>query len=420
MDVVQADVAPAAGRTAVVIDMSDSEFAKIDEAYRSQGPAAAVDELVRGLEANHDWHRLFDALLFKKKLEMGLPVARPASFDLVPENRQSEFEESYIEAARRVGRAFLAENNIPQAWMYLRTVREPQAVAEALEHLDAKDSLPENVDDLISVALYERAHPVKGLELMLKSRGTCNTITAFDQAITQISSDERLRGAELLVKHLYGELVESVSRDLERRGAEPGGASLKPATLLEAITGRDWLFDEGNYHVDVSHLGAVVRFARFLNPESPQLEKAIELCEYGRRLSEQFQYPADPPFDDYYKAHLHFFRVLAGSDRQKSLDYFRDRLGVATETDDRRLIAYVLVDLLVRVGALEDAALVAAEHLRDLDESSGFSFAQLCEEAGRLDLFREAAREKGDLIGFTSALVGQATMSGTPSVTRQT
>jgi hypothetical protein len=112
--------------------------------------------------------------------------------------------------------------------------------------------------------------------------------------------------------------------------------------------------------------------------------------------------------------------VLAGSDRQKSLDYFRDRLGVATETDDRRLIAYVLVDLLVRVGALEDAALLAAEHLRDLDESSGFSFAQLCEEAGRLDLFREAAREKGDLIGFTSALVGQATMSGTPSVTRQT
>jgi hypothetical protein len=413
-------VAPAAVRTAVVIDMNDSEFAKIDETYRSQGPAAAVDELVRSLEAVHDWHRLFDALLFKKKLEMGLPVTRPASFDLVPENRQSEFEESYIKAARRVGRAFLAENNIPQAWMYLRTVREPQAVAEALERVDAESSLPENVDDLISVALYERAHPVKGLELMLKSRGTCNTISAFDQAITQISSDERLRGAELLVKHLYGELVQSVSRDLDRRSAELGSETLKPATLLEAITGRDWLFDDGNYHVDVSHLGAVVRFARFLTPESPQLAKAIELCQYGRRLSEQFQYPADPPFDDYYKAHLHFFSVLAGSDRQKSLDYFRERLRVATETDDRRLIAYVLVDLLVRVGALEDAALVAAEHLRDLDESSGFSFAQLCEEAGRLDLFRDAAREKGDLIGFTSALVGQRPARlGPPGSTRQ-
>jgi hypothetical protein len=394
--------------------MSDSEFAKIDEVHRSQGPAAAVNELIRALEASHDWHRLFDALLLKKKLEMGLPMARPASFDQVPEDRQPEFEESYVEAARRVGRALLAENNIPQAWMYLRTVREPQAVAEALERVDSQNELPENVDDLISVALYERAHPVKGLELMLKSRGTCNTISAFDQAITQLSSDERIRGAELLVKHLYDELLQSVCRDLERRHAEAAEKSSeppKPATLIEAIADRDWLFEDGNYHVDVSHLGAVVRFARFLTPESPNLGKAIELCEYGRRLSSQFQYPADPPFDDYYVAHLHFFKVLRDSDRPKSLDYFRQRLSAAAEPDDRRLIAYVLVDLLVRTGALGDAVLVAAEHLRDLDESSGFSFAQLCEEAGRLDLFRDAAREKGDLIGFTSALVGQPAQS---------
>jgi hypothetical protein len=397
--------------------MSDSAFAKIDEAHRSRGPAAAVDELIGTLEAGHDWHRLFDALLLKKKLEMGLPVSRPASFDQVPEDRQPEFEEAYIDAARRVGRAFLAEQNIPQAWMYLRTVREPQAVADALEAVDSQNGVPENVDDLISVALYERAHPVKGLQLMLKSRGTCNTITAFDQSIAQISSVERLRGAELLVSHLYDELLQSVRRDLERRIAEGSanpaatGDPPRPATLQEAIVGRDWLFEEGNYHVDVSHLSAVVRFARFLNPQSGQLQKAVELCEYGRRLSQQFQYPADPPFDDYYPAHLHFFRVLQGLDREQSLEYFRRRLADASETDDRRLIAYVLVDLLVRVDALEDAALVAAEHLRDLDEASGFSFAQLCEEAGRLDLYRAAARDRGDLIGFTSALIGQAPQS---------
>ncbi len=399
---------------AVATGMNDSEFAKIDEVNRARGPAAAVDELIRTFEAGHDWHRLFDALLLKKKLSMGVPTARPSSFDQVPEDRQPEFEEAYIEAARRVGRAFLDENNIPQAWMYLRTVREPQAVTQALEKIDANNGLPENIDDLISVALYEKAHPVKGLELMLKSRGTCNTITAFDQAIAQISVDERLRGAELLVSHLYDELLSSVGRDLERRAAEtaaPSGqatAGAQPPSLLAAITDRDWLFEEGNYHVDVSHLASVVRFARFLSPESTQLPKAIELCEYGRRLSQQFQYPSDPPFDDYYEAHRHFFHVLADVDRATSLDYFRRRLHEATETDDRRLIAYVLVDLLVRRGALGDAVLVAAEHLRDLDESSGFSFAQLCEEAGRLDLYRDAAREKGDLIGFTSALVGHA------------
>ncbi len=256
---------------------------------------------------------------------------------------------------------------------------------------------------MISIALYDRAHPVKGLELLLASRGTCNTISSFDQAVSQISAADRVRGAELLARHLYGELLQSVRRDIERREE----AAPAECTLREAIAGRDWLFDEGNYHVDVSHLGAVVRFARFLEPQNPHLETAIQLCEYGMKLSSQFQYPADPPFDAYYTAHWHFFRALADQERGASIDYFRGRLEAAADPDDRRLIAYVLVDLLVRIGALDDAVQVADAALRDLDESSGFSFAQLCETAGRLDVYQTAAQAKGDLVGFTAALAGQ-------------
>lgn len=388
---------------AAVIEMADETFATIEKVHRSGGGAAAIGELIRTLEAQRDFHKLFDALLLKKKFEMGLPLTRPTSFDNVPEERQTEFEEAYVAAARRIGEALLAENNIPQAWVYLRTIREPQRVAEALERIASGDEPPANADDLITVALYERAHPVKGLELMLQSRGTCNTISAFDQGVQQLSADERVKGAELLLRHLYNELLQSVCRDIERRS---GPITVK--SLREAIEGRDWLFDEGNYHVDVSHLGAVVRFARFLNPESSELDKAIQLCEYGIRLSQQFQYPADPPFDAYYTAHLHFFRILAGDHREDSLAYFRERLRTATVTDDRRLIAYVLVDLLVRIGALDDAVAVANEFLGDLDESSGFSFAQLCEEAGRMDVYRQAAQGKGDLVGFTAAVVGES------------
>ena len=82
------------------------------------------------MEQRGELHRLFDAILLKKKFEMGLPLSRPTSFDNVPEERQAEFEEAYISAARRVGQSFLAENNIPQAWIYLRTIREPQGVAQ--------------------------------------------------------------------------------------------------------------------------------------------------------------------------------------------------------------------------------------------------------------------------------------------------
>ncbi len=382
--------------------MADDAFSTIEKVRQSNGPAAAVEELIRTLETRGEHHRLFDAMLLKKKFEMGLPLSRPTAFDSVPEERQAEFEEAYIAAARRVGEAFLAENNIPQAWIYLRTIREPQGVAQALDRIAVGNGLPDNVEDLISIALYERAHPVKGLELMLQSRGTCNTISAFDQAVPQISSEERIRGAELLVRHLYGELLQSVCRDIERREETPFTAK----TLREAITGRDWLFDDGNYHVDVSHLGSVVRFARFLTPESPELQTVIQLSEYGMRLSPQFQFPADPPFDVYYTAHLHFFRILADDRRDEAVAYFHERLRTAAETEDRRLIAYVLVDLLVRIGAKNDAVAVAKEFFADLDESSGFSFAQLCEEAERMDVYRETAQDKGDLVGFTAALLG--------------
>jgi hypothetical protein len=382
-------------------EMAENSFASIEKARLANGPSAAIEELLRSLESRGELHRLFDGLLLKKKFEMGLPVSRPTSFDNVPDERQGEFEEAYIAAARRVGEAFLSQGNVPQAWIYLRTIREPERVTKALEEIAVDNGLPENVDELISIALYERAHPVKGLELMLQSRGTCNTITAFDQAVPQISSEDRIRGAAMLVHHLSGELFQSVCRDIERRESAPCTCK----SLIEAITERDWLFDDGNYHIDVSHLAAVVRFARFLPPESADLPVVLQLCEYGKRLSAQFQFPADPPFDDYYTAHLRFFQILANVHRDEAIAYFQDRIRSATDLEDRRLIAYVLVDLLVRIDAKNDAVMVAKEFLADLDESSGFSFAQLCEEAERMDVFRETAQNKGDLVGFTAALL---------------
>jgi hypothetical protein len=57
---------------------------------------------------------------------------------------------------------------------------------------------------------------------------------------------------------------------------------------------------------------------------------------------------------------------------------------------------------------LDDAVRVAEEHLKDVDTSSGFSFAQLCQQAGRLDALRQVSREKGDLVRYTAALVEEA------------
>ncbi|MCH7988641.1 MAG: hypothetical protein IID46_05740 [Planctomycetes bacterium] len=381
--------------------MSELTFETIEQWNQTQGAAAAIDRLVETLQADKDYHKLFDALLIKKKFEMGVSLVRPTSFDDVPQEKQEEFEEHYVDTARTIGLLFLEQKNIPQAWIYLRTIREIEPVKQAIEEIEISREPSEETEELLNIALHEGAHPVKGLEMMLATHGTCNTVTALDQTINQLSPEDRHRAAGLLITVLYDDLKYTLQQEVQQKFATESPAE----TIRELMTGRDWLFEEGNYHIDVSHLSAVVRFSRFLNPGNSMLQKAMELAEYGSHLADQFQYPADPPFDDFYPAHVQFFKVLADQDRDEGLAYFQNKLDSVPDEDDKPMIAYVLVDLLTRIGRLDEAVEPAERYLKNVDESSGFSFTQLCQEAGRMDVLLNAAREKGDLVAFTAALL---------------
>ncbi|MBW3542380.1 MAG: hypothetical protein KY476_19105 [Planctomycetes bacterium] len=380
--------------------MSDTAFAELEQARSGEGPRAAIDRLVETLRNRREYRRLFDALLLKKRYEMGLPLAQPTSLD-VPEEQRGEFEQAFVDAAREVGELLLETGNIPQAWGFLNMIREPAKVAEAIERLDVRADAGETTQQIIQIALYEGANPVKGLEILLRTHGTCNTITTLDQMMSQLSPENQRKAAALLVRQLYEELSHSLRADVERRIA-----MLPPtSSLRELFTGREWLFADGNYHIDVSHLNAVVRFARVLAPDSPELPKALELAEYGSRLDRQFQYAGDPPFDDFYPAHEQFFKVLLDRNRADALAYFREKLAAEPDEEDKPYLAIVLVDLLIRIGRLDEALELAETYLSDLDESSGFSFAELCQEAGNMEALKRTARSKGDLVAFTAAIV---------------
>ncbi len=382
--------------------MSDT-FATLEELQQNDGPQAALEQLARVLTDEANYHRLFDVLLMQKKLELKLPLVRPTSFDDVPDDDRSGFETHYVESARTVGRLLLEEGRVGDAWVYFQTIQEPGPVREALEQVAPGGEDYEKTEELINVALYEGAHPVKGLELMLNSHGTCNTITALDQQITQLPPDDRRAAASLLVKQLYGDLCHTISAEITQRlpMIEPSD------NLRELIAGdRDWLFDDNNYHIDVSHLSSVVRFARFLDNDSPELQKALELAEYGQRLDQQFHYPGEVPFGDFYTAHGHFLRALLDDGRDEAVDYFAGQLEAEPDEEDKQLIAYVVVDLLRRIGRVDDAVELAVTHLAHLDDSTGFSFSELCQSAGRLDLLRDTARSRGDLVTWAGALIG--------------
>jgi hypothetical protein len=204
-----------------------------------------------------------------------------------------------------------------------------------------------------------------------------------------------------MVRSLYRDLTESVRRQVQQRVP-----MLSPdASLRELLAGREWIFQGGGYHIDVSHLHSVIRFARSIDPPAEELDLALQMAEYGARLDKPLQYAGEPPFEDFYPAHIEFFKILLGRETDRALQYFRDKLANEPDERDKPLLAYVLVDLLIRAGRQDEAVEIAAEYLTNLGDDVSFSFAELCVESGRLDVLRRVNAERGDLVGYAAALL---------------
>ena len=379
-------------------------FAEIEELKATGGNKAAVDRLVQALEEGNDCHGLFGALLLQKRVELGLPLLNPAETDDVPDDKYDDFKECYLSSARKVGGMLLDQGRLAEAWPYFSTIGEPGPIREALDAVDPeRDPEDDSTQDLINLALYEGAHPVKGLEIMLRVNGTCNTVTALDQYIGYLEPDQRRQAAAMMVRELYDDLRHTVSHEIEQKLA---GVEV-PETLRDMLSGRDWLFEEDNYHIDVSHLNAVVRFARHLAVRDDELDRATQLAEYGSKLAAQFQYPGDPPFDDFYPAHIHYFHALADEKRDEAIQYFRDQIEQEPDEEDKPVIAMPVVELLMQIDRKDEAVAIASQYLAGFEDPNGFSYRKFCEEQGRLDLLATGAREQNDLVGFAGALMQQ-------------
>ncbi|RPI81393.1 MAG: hypothetical protein EHM42_10700, partial [Planctomycetaceae bacterium] len=186
-------------------------------------PAAVLDRLISHLREEKKWHAVFDALLMRKRHELGLPLVRPTALRDVPEAQRDEFEKYYVSAAREVAERLLDEGAIAQAWNYFRAIGEPERLADAIESLPAAGPIDEQV---VEIALFQGVAPVKGLQMFLQSHGTCSTITALDQQFAQMAPATRAACARVMVRRLYDDLRGNVEHDVKRRQAmTPPGAS---------------------------------------------------------------------------------------------------------------------------------------------------------------------------------------------------
>ncbi len=379
----------------------DDPFDDLDRVLRERGPDAALGLLVERLEGRDEPRPLLDALLLKARHELGIGPLPPASLTGLPEPGRSRYEERYVEALRAVGRRLLDRGEIAAAWPYFKAIGEPAAVAEAIEaYRPAAGQADETLGQVVEIAFNQGAAPGRGFALILDHYGACSAITAFEH----LPGDEAVRreAAGRLIAHLHDHLEAGLRAEIARRGqpAPPEGASL-PAIMA----GRDWLFHDDAYHVDVSHLAAVVRMATIAT-DPAVLGRAVGLAEYGRRLSDRHRYEGEPPFEATYEDHSSYLGALLGRDVEAAIARFRAKLPAPDpDGDGDPRPAAALVDLLARLGRLDEAIDVAATHLAALPEGAlGCpGLAQLCERANRPARLAEAARARGDLVGYAAA-----------------
>jgi hypothetical protein len=379
--------------------MSESTFDRLPAQLAAGGAAAVFDTLVAELKAEKKFHELFDVLLMKTRQQLGLPVILPGSIDDLEEPLRSQVEEAYLAGCREVGTLLLDDGRLREAWMYLRPVGDKQLVAAALAKLTPNE---ENLQDLIEIGLHEGVAPALGYQLVLQNYGTCNAITTYEGSIAGRPRADQQTCAEALLKHLTAELTANVRSDIARQeGREPA-----EATLGALVADRDWLFGENNYHVDTTHLAAVVRFARVL--EDPQLVRmAHELTEYGRRLSKQFQFAGDPPFADVYPAHGLFFAAQLGEQIDEAVKYFEQQAREADVHEVGSGPAEVYVALLARLKRYDEAIAASIELLPQGMRTSGLApnLLELSRLAGNYEPLMNVCRERGDLVSFTAGML---------------
>lgn len=376
-----------------------SEFDDLQSVMAQGGTSAVLDRLADLLRQHKKYHELFEALKMKVRHQIGLPVLYRETGDDLDESLRTRLEEGLLGACRDVGALLWKDGKIREGWMYLRPVGDRAAAARALSEIEPNDT---NLDEFVEVCLHEGVDASRGFRLVLQHYGTCNAITTFESAMRQRTPGEQLDAAGLLVKHIHHELLASVVADITRQQ----GKSPQETTLRELVADRDWLFGDYSYHLDTTHLASTVRFARLLD-DPALLRLALDLTEYGRRLSKQFQYQGDEPFGDIYPSHALYFQALLGENQPAALEYFRAQAEASNPQEHGRAAVEVYIDLLARLGRYDEAIESTIRFTPPGTFPVGFapSLLELSGKAGKYAGLMAYCRSRDDLLGFATGLV---------------
>jgi hypothetical protein len=407
----------------------DDIFTQLATTASGTGAAAMFDALAASLKARGRWHALFDLRLLEARIALGLPatgelVGRGEQGDVSPADRD-QLDDRSLAACREVGWPLLDEGQVAAAWMYLRAAAAPAEVAAKLAALAAgitatgldpdDEDATARLQEIVHVALWEGVDPALGIDLVIRMQGTCNAITAYEQAVSRLPARRQEPAAGVLVHHLHGEVVGALAADLAQRGAAVSAADASVASMIPLLARLREVggADDASIHVDVSHLQSVLRIARVC-ADSEVVREAWELACYACRLPSEVVYPGEPPFEDVGESSRLFFGAQLGHEVDRAISLFRRAAARARLEESGTLPADTLVLLLTRLGRPTEALHAALERpaegpMPSTMLASGMlpSLVELATAADSWDELLAACRERGDEITFAAALAAR-------------
>lgn len=374
-------------------------YTQLEQSVRAGRPEQGIEQLVAHLRQHGQYHELFEALKMQMRMRLGLPAAQADRQEKFDEATELQLERGLLDACRIVGELFMQQGRIREGWMYLRPVGDREVAAAAVAGVQPTD---ENIDELLEVLLHEGVDIARGYSLVLERLGTCNSITMFESSLAARPRADQQVAARLLVEHVHRELLENIRRDIAKReGAPPAEGSI--AQLLQS---RGDLLSDGAYHLDTSHIGSTVRFARVLD-DAEHLRLALDLAHYGRRLHPQYQYPGEEPFLDLYPASVAFFQALVGEQVDAGIRYFTHKADAVDQQQFGTVAVEVLIDLLSRCGRHAEAMQVYARRIPAGARIIGIapSLLQLSQRLGEFAPMLEICKQRDDLLGYAAAIL---------------
>jgi hypothetical protein len=412
-------------------------FDRLEKTAAGDGTAAMLHELGESLRDRRRWHALFDLRLIEARVALGLPAGADAGE--VAATVRDALDERSLAACREVGWPLLDEGQVAAGWMYLRAGADPAEVAARLAALahellpaagaadaDGADADGADVDEaererklarlqeIVHVALWEGVDPALGIDIVLRTQGTCNAITAYEQAVSRLPARRQQQAGAVLVRHLHREVTRSLRGDLEARGAAlPPAADPDPLPpLLQALAAAGGPNDPA-IHVDVSHLQSVLRIAR-VSDDPDTIRAAWELASYACRLPAEVVYPGEPPFEDVGRASRLFFGARLGHDVGEAVGFFRRAATTERVEESGTHACDALVLLLDRLGRPHEALTAVLERPAEgqfpspLQASGALpSIVDLAARAGAWDELLAACRARGDEITFAAAIAAR-------------